>query len=241
MYSALRWAAAAAPRFTSHTAERVRQPAREQPQRVRVAAAHVLGVERAVADAVVAQQGRPVLGFAPAVVAQRDLGAQQDDTAGPVGAVGEVVVLRRPQRPAAAEHLVEPADRVEQPAPGGEVGAHAEHLEPVLAAQPSGFGDVERRRQRRIRRRRSSGHDLPVQEVAVGLGRERAAMLSDPVGRHDAVVVGEGDDRRPSCGRCRCCTPATARPRRCGCSAAGDRRRRWSRTPPRSRRWCSGR
>jgi hypothetical protein len=126
-------------------------------------------------------------------VADGDLRSQQRDRPALVDAVDEIEVLRRLERPPAAEHLVEVAHLVEQPPPGGEVGAHPEDLEAFLLAHPLRMIDRDHRRQV-IPRALLERHDLPVEEVAVRLVRERGDDRRDPIGRHDAVVVGEHED-----------------------------------------------
>src|ERR1700690_154895 len=108
----------------------------KQPERQRVSAADVFGVERAVADAVVLERLGPLLLRARAVVIHRHLGRQQDRHSEAIRAEGEVEVLRRAQRAAAAERLVEPADALQELSTNRHVCTHAEPLESLAFREP---------------------------------------------------------------------------------------------------------
>ena len=85
------------------------------------------------------EQCGPILELAPTVVTNDDLGPQQNCCVLPKGTIGQVEVLRRFERPAASEYLIERTGALKQRPPGGEIGTHAKHAEAILLVEALGF------------------------------------------------------------------------------------------------------
>src|SRR5262249_3558226 len=104
--------------------------------------------------------------------------------------------LGGPEWTAAPENLVEAADGMEQPPPSREVGPHPDDPEAVLLAEPLGLCQLEFGRHGSDPAVLRLLDHLTVKQVTRGLFREGLVDAPQPVGRNNAVIIGEGDDRR---------------------------------------------
>src|SRR5215472_4841123 len=130
-----------------------------------------------------------------AVVVDDHSGIQKDDTVGVVDTVSEVEVLRRLQRTAPSENLVEAAKALHHRAPRGEVRPHPEDPEAVSAAHALEDSDRQRGNDPILTHgpRFEGAQYLTVEERHVLLLVERARDGVQPSRGSHAIVVGKGD------------------------------------------------